>query len=163
MPPGLVRLPDGRLVPRGSAAAKAPTKKPKPTTKTPAPPRASSPASGGKKPSKPKPLPMPDSPFLHLPDIGPAAPPPKPTDWRYDPGGGYVDILSGKKVPLAKGAQEDKARAIVNDTRYTQKDRNIARQIGRAYETARAQQAHAFEQTKEFEREAKLRMPPGMR
>src|SRR5574337_292066 len=163
MPPGLVRLPDGRLVPRGSAAAKAPTKKPKPTTKTPAPPRASSPASGGKKPSKPKPLPMPDSPFLHLPDIGPAAPPPKPTDWRYDPGGGYVDINSGKKVPLAKGAQEDKARAIVNDTRYTQKDRNIARRYLRTYETARAQQAHAFEQMKAFEREAKLRMPPGMR
>src|SRR5574337_366930 len=162
MPPGLVRLPDGRLVPRGSAAAKAPTKKPKPTTKTPAPPRASSPASGGKKPSKPKPLPLPDSPFIQLPDLGPAAPPPKPTDWRFDPGGGYVDIHSGKKVPLAKGAQEDKARAIVNDTRYSAKDRAIAKAYLHSYQHARAQQAAAFNRIQQFQREAAMRMPPGM-
>ena len=147
MPPGTYRDPK-----TGKVKARPAPAPPKPTRR-----KVVRVAPGLPAPSAPAGTPQPPNTF--------APPPPKPkkTDWRLAPGGGYVEQHSGRTVPIARGPQEDKARTIVRDPRYSQQDRRAARRYLAAYEAARRQQERWFKEQKAFEAEAAARVPPSMR
>lgn len=74
------------------------------------------------------------------------------TDWREDPGGGFVETKSGQRVPLIKGDKEPLAERIASDPRYRASDRKLARKYLNAYDKIRKEQHAGFDVAKTAER-----------
>lgn len=155
MPPGLIRLPNGKLVPRNSPAAKAYAKSQTRSdgtsvvSTTPTPKKVTVKTTKPFNPVSIFDLKTPDGKTVNplrgtvfdpdtqpKPGKGPKAPP--KTDWRYDPGGGYVEEKSGKAVPLA---QTPEGRAAQNKTFIRIKKAEAARQEAESMARLRAKWA----------------------